>query len=432
MFYKMLKEKGFTEEEILASDLVIKKGNSYVDRFKNRLIFPIQDIRNRFIAFGGRVLDNSLPKYINSPENIVYSKARNLYGLNVAKNTKTRKLIIVEGYMDTVSLHQRGIDNVVASCGTALTEAQGRLLRKYAEKVIISYDSDSAGQAATLRGLEILNNLGCDIRILQMEGAKDPDEYVIKYGNGRFNDLVENAISLVEFKIKVLKKGLNIENTNDKIKFMNEIAKILGGVDNKIEQEIYIDKISSDYNISKEAIYAQINKNEYSNNKGSKILESSNIRKPIIKKQETKVNSELEKRENIIISLLIDGGEEVYNKIKDIINPNDFKSEANQKIMRRLYEEFEKGNSNINSLVDMFADDEQVVNALTGIMADDYEIEDNKKALEDVINNYQKEKLMARRNEIIQSLNNANLDKEKANELEKELHTLIIKLAQIK
>ena len=432
VLYKMLKEKGFTEEEILASDLVIKKGNSYVDRFKNRLIFPIQDIRNRFIAFGGRVLDNSLPKYINSPENIVYSKARNLYGLNVAKNTKTRKLIIVEGYMDTVSLHQRGIDNVVASCGTALTEAQGRLLRKYAEKVIISYDSDSAGQAATLRGLEILNNLGCDIRILQMEGAKDPDEYVIKYGNGRFNDLVENAISLVEFKIKVLKKGLNIENTNDKIKFMNEIAKILGEVDNKIEQEIYIDKISSDYNISKEAIYAQINKNEYSNNKGSKILESSNIRKPIIKKQETKVNSELEKRENIIISLLIDGGEEVYNKIKDIINPNDFKNEANQKIMRRLYEEFEKGNSNINSLVDMFADDEQVVNALTGIMADDYEIEDNKKALDDVINNYQKEKLMARRNEIIQSLNNANLDKEKANELEKELHTLIIKMAQIK
>ncbi len=431
VLYKLLKEKGFTEEEILASDLVIKKGNNYVDRFKNRLIFPIQDIRNRFIAFGGRVLDNSLPKYINSPENIVYSKARNLYGLNVAKNSKTRKLIIVEGYMDTVSLHQRGIDNVVASCGTALTEAQGRLLRKYAEKVIISYDSDTAGQTATLRGLEILNNLGCDIRILQMEGAKDPDEYVIKYGNGRFNDLVENAISLVEFKIKVLKKGLNIENTNDKIKFMNEIAKILGVVDNKIEQEIYIDKISRDYNISKEAIYAQINKNEYSNNKGSKILESSNIRKPIIKKTETK-NPELEKRENIIISLLLDGGKIVYNKIKDIINPNDFKSETSQKIMRKLYEEFEKGNSNINGIVDMFADDEQVVNALTGIMADDYEIEDNKKALEDVINNYQKEKLMARRNEIIQSLNNANLDKEKANELEKELHTLIIKLAQIK
>lgn len=170
--YRFLKTKGFTDEEILASDLVNKVGNNFVDRFKNRLIFPIQDVRNRYIAFGGRVLDNSLPKYINSPENIVYSKARNLYGLNVAKNSKSRNLIIVEGYMDTVSLHQRGIDNVVASCGTALTEAQGRLLRKYAEKVIISYDSDSAGQAATLRGLEILNNLGCDIRILQMEEQK--------------------------------------------------------------------------------------------------------------------------------------------------------------------------------------------------------------------------------------------------------------------
>ena len=432
VIYRLLKEKGFSEEEILASDLVIKKGNNYVDRFKNRLIFPIQDIRNRFIAFGGRVLDNSLPKYINSPENIVYSKARNLYGLNVAKNSKSRKLIIVEGYMDTVSLHQRGIDNVVASCGTALTEAQGRLLRKYAEKIIISYDSDSAGQAATLRGLEILNNLGCDIRILQMEGAKDPDEYVIKYGNGRFNDLVENAISLVEFKIKVLKRGLNIENTNDKIKFLNEIAKILGGVENKIEQEIYIDKISKDYNISKEAIYAQINKNEYSKNKGVKVLESSNIRKPALKVQKIEINPELEKRENIIISLLIDGKEQVYSKIKDIINPNDFKNEANKKIMEKLYEELKKGNSNINNVLDLFVDDEQVVNALTGIMADDYEIEDNEKALEDIINNYQKEKIVLRRNEIIKKLNDANLDKQKASELEKELHTLIIKLAQIK
>lgn len=149
--YKLLKEKGFKDEEILKSDLVNKVGNNFVDRFKNRLIFPIQDTRNRFIAFGGRVLDNSLPKYINSPENIVYSKARNLYGLNVAKNSKQDKLLIVEGYMDVISLHQRGIENVVASCGTALTEAQGRLLRKYADKIIISYDSDSARTSCNLK-----------------------------------------------------------------------------------------------------------------------------------------------------------------------------------------------------------------------------------------------------------------------------------------
>ena len=241
--YKLLKEQGFTDEQILASDLVRKKQNSFVDRFRNRLIFPIQDIRNRYIAFGGRVLDDSLPKYLNSAENVVYSKSRNLYGLNIAKNAKLEKLLIVEGYMDVVSLFQRGIENVVASCGTSLTEAQGRLLRKYADKVIISYDSDQAGQNATLRGLEILNNLGCDIRILQMEGAKDPDEFVIKYGNVRFKKLIDEAISLIEFKVKVLKNNLDLENVNDKIKFLNEIAKILSTVTNRMEQEVYIDKI---------------------------------------------------------------------------------------------------------------------------------------------------------------------------------------------
>lgn len=428
--YKFLKQKGFTDEEILASDLVNKYNNNFVDRFRNRLIFPIQDVRNRYIAFGGRVLDNSLPKYINSPENIVYSKARNLYGLNVAKKSKLEKLIIVEGYMDVVSLHQRGIENVVASCGTALTEAQGRLLRKYAEKVIISYDSDGAGQAATLRGLEILTNLGCDIRILQMEGAKDPDEYVIKYGNGRFNNLVDKAISLVEFKVKVLKKNLDLDNVNDKIKFLNEIAKLLSTVDNKMEQEVYIDTISKEYNISKEAIYAEINKLNYSKNQGKKILES-NYKRSVIKKKET-LPEALVKRENMIIGILLNGKEEVYNQIKNILLPDDFKKEENKKIMQTLYEEFEKGNSNINNILEIFNDNEEIISILTGLMADDYEIKDDKKAIEDLINNYKKEKLNNRKREIIDALNDDNIDRQEASKLEKELHDIIIYLAQMK
>lgn len=428
--YKFLKQKGFTDEEILASDLVNKYNNNFVDRFRNRLIFPIQDVRNRYIAFGGRVLDNSLPKYINSPENIVYSKARNLYGLNVAKKSKLEKLIIVEGYMDVVSLHQRGIENVVASCGTALTEAQGRLLRKYAEKIIISYDSDSAGQAATLRGLEILTNLGCDIRILQMEGAKDPDEYVIKYGNGRFNNLVDKAISLVEFKVKVLKKDLDLSNVNDKIKFLNEIAKLLSNVDNKMEQEVYIDTISREYNISKEAIYAEINKLNYSRNQGRKTLES-NYKRNVIKKKET-LPETLVKRENMIIGILLNGKTEVYNQIKNILSPEDFKKEENKEIMQKLYEEFEKGNSNINNILEIFNDNEEIISILTGIMADDYEIKDDKKAIEDLINNYKKEKLTNRKKEIIDFLNDENIDKKEASNLEKELHDIIIRLAQMK
>ena len=429
--YKFLKQKGFTDEEILASDLVNKLGNSFVDRFKNRLIFPIQDVRNRFIAFGGRVLDNSLPKYINSPENLVYSKARNLYGLNVAKKTKLEKIIIVEGYMDVISLHQRGIENVVASCGTALTESQGRLLRKYAEKVIISYDSDGAGQAATLRGLEILSNLGCDIRILQMEGAKDPDEYVIKYGNGRFNNLVDKAISLVEFKVKVLKKDLDLNNVNDKIKFLNEIAKLLSTVDNRMEQEVYIDTISREYNISKEAIYAEINKLNYSRNQGKKTLESNYRKTNITKKKET-LPEEFIKRENMILGILLNSKQEVYNQIKNILSPEDFKKEENKKIMQKLYEEFEKGNSNINNILEIFNDDEEIISILTGLMAYDYEIKDDKKAIEDLINNYKKEKLTNRKKEIIDSLNDENIDEQEIADLEKELHDIIITLAKMK
>ncbi len=146
--------------------------------------------------------------------------------------------------MDAISLYQRGITNVVASLGTALTEAQGRLLRRYSERVTIGYDSDGAGQAATLRGLEILQNIGCDVRILQISGAKDPDEYVIKYGPERFLKCVEQAISLVEFKVKMLKQSLNLDNINDKIKFLNQVAKILSNVTNSIERELYVEKDS--------------------------------------------------------------------------------------------------------------------------------------------------------------------------------------------
>lgn len=394
-------------------------------------MFPIQDVRNKFIAFGGRVLDDSKPKYINSPENIVYSKGRNLYGLNVAKNSNNKKLIIVEGYMDAISLYQRGILNVVASLGTALTEAQGKLLRKYSEQVIISYDSDGAGQAATIRGMEILKNMGCDLRVLQMDGAKDPDEYVIKYGSGRFNNLVDEAISLVEFKVKVLKSSLNLDNTNDKIKFLNEISKVLSSVENRIEREIYIEKIAKDYNISKEAIYAETNKLNYSNNQGSKILEKPYARTNIEKKNE-QITEAIIKRENMILSLLISGGVDLYNKIKDYIEVDDFKYEQNKAILKRLYEEYNSGNSNINNILDLFKENEETVNHITEIMLGDYEITDTEKTIDNIIILYKKEKLIQKKNEILEQLKNNELTKEQIAVLDKQLSNIVIELAQVK
>ena len=432
--YKLLKEKGYTEEEMLASSLIKKtQEGGFIDSFRKRLMFPIQDVRERVIAFGGRVLDDSKPKYINSPENIVYSKGRNLFGLNVAKKYDTKKIIIVEGYMDAISLYQRGITNVVASLGTAMTEAQGRLLRRHSQQVILGYDADGAGQAAILRGMEILQNLGCDIRVLQIEGAKDPDEYVIKYGPERFQKCIDNAISLVEFKVKVLKKELNLENTNDKIKFLNEIAKILAKVTNQMEREIYIDKLSKEYQISKEAIQAEVNKLIYSNHPGAKKLEKrvTNMKAPE-EKTENAIAPTVLRRENMVIYLLVNEPTIAYEKLKSVITVDDFQDERNQQILKKLYEELEKGNSNTSQVLNNF-EDEKIINHFTEIMAYDFEITDVQKAIEDIINIYEKEKLTKRRNEIIKQIeDNANGNADEMKQLEEELNEIILKLAKIK
>lgn len=432
--YKILKQKGYTQEEMLASSLIKKtQDGKFMDSFRKRLMFPIQDVRERVIAFGGRVLDDSKPKYINSPENIVYSKGRNLFGLNVAKKYDTKKIIIVEGYMDAISLYQRGITNVVASLGTAMTEAQGRLLRRHSEQIILGYDADGAGQAAILRGMEILQNLGCDIRVLQIEGAKDPDEYVVKYGPERFQKCVEKAISLVEFKVKVLKKQLDIENTNDKIKFLNEIAKILAKITNQMEREIYRDKLAKEYKISKEAIEAEVNKLMYKGNAGSKKLEKKVTNMMAPKEENTNlITPAILKRENMVIYLLMNVLPKAYETLKSVIEVPDFKDEFNQQILKRLYEELEKGNSNINQILNWFTD-EKIVSRITEIMAYDFEITDIEKALEDLKNTYQREKLITRRDIILKKQReDANLEIEEMKELDRELNDIILQLAKIK
>lgn len=428
--YQELKKQGFGEREILESGLVNKnERGQYIDRYRNRLMFPICDARGKVIAFGGRVLDDSKPKYINSPENVVYSKGRNLFGLNVAKKGDLKRILIVEGYMDVISLHQRGITNVVAPLGTALTEQQGWLLRKNAEQIILSFDSDEAGLKAKLRALDILQNMGCDLRILQMEGAKDPDEYIIKYGNARFNNLVDKALSIIEFKVKILKKDLNLENTNDKIKFLNEIAKLISNVNNTIEREVYIEKIAKEYDISKEAIYAEVNKLTYKNVKTEKVLEKP---KPVvthIKREEKVISEAVKRRENTVISLLLMGDLNIFEILRKNIKVENFQDEVNKKIAQKLYEEFEKGNSNINAIIDNLEQDEQ--NQITMIMSEDYEITDIEKAIDDVVQAYEREKLNTRKFEILDLLDK-DLENDQKKELEKELSNIIIRLAKIK
>lgn len=429
---RFLKEQGFTEEELLASCLIGKSDRGYYDKFRNRLMIPIRDERGRFIAFGGRVLDDSKPKYINSPENIVYSKGRNLFGLNVARegvHGPLKRLLIVEGYMDAISLYQRGITNVVASLGTALTDSQGRLLRRNTEQVILGYDADGAGQQAIIRGMEILKSMDIDIRILQISGAKDPDEYVLKFGPEKMVKAMDEAISAIEFKIKVLRANLDLNNVNDKVKFLTEIAKILSNVDNNIEREVYIDRISKVYEISKNAIVSEVDKLLYRSLAGVTKFEKSNI---VLKDtQDSKIDVATRKREGMVVYLLVDYTKAAFDKIKNVVNLDLIKSEKNKKIIGILYERIDLNNLPEN-IISLF-EDEDDINYVSGILSYDFEISDVNKAIEDIEKVYYKEKLISLRNELILKLENNN-DAEEADkkEIENELTNVILELTKMK
>ena len=425
----------------MESGLVNKNEKGYIDRFRNRLMFPICDARGKYIGFGGRTLEEDkevqkkVGKYINSSENSIFIKRRNLFGLNVARKcpeTK-KKLLVVEGYMDVISLHQRGIKNVVAPLGTALTEQQGYLLRNNTEKIILSFDSDSAGQNAIKKGIAILDKMGCDIRVLQMNGAKDPknpkitikdpDEYVLKLGSARFNNLVDKAISVIEFQAKTLEKELDLENANDKIKFLKEISKALAKIDSTIEREVYIEKLAKSYEISKEALYAEVNKIAY---KKTNEVAKLNNRKKVI--SQTTLKNKKSVPENAIISLLLSGENSIYEIIKQNIKIEDFQDETNKQIAAKLYEEYEKGNSNINNILNDMKEEEQ--SRVTKVMIDDLEITDKEKAIDDILNAYQKEKLNQRKFELIALIENEK-DESKKKEYEVELRNIIISLVNV-
>lgn len=433
---KYLKEKGYDTQTMLTSNLIGKSqdGRLY-DKFRNRLMIPILDVKGRVIAFGGRVLDDSKPKYINSPESLVYSKGRNLFGLNVAvKNVHGRldKLLIVEGYMDAISLYQRGITNVVASLGTALTDNQGQLLRRHCDQVILGYDADGAGQTAIMRGIGIMQSMGVDIRVLQISGAKDPDEFVLKYGPERFQKCMDNAISVVEYQVKNLKKSLDLNNTSDKIKFMNEIANILSKVDNSMEREVYVDKISRTYQISKEAIYAEVNKKILKNTPivTRKTLEKANI--PVQATHiDTKIDEATLRRERMLIYILINYTKESFERIYKFCDLKYIKDERNRVIIEKLYDEIQKGHGSEN-IMDQF-DDQEIINYLSGILAYDFEITDIEKAIEDVEKAYIKESKIERRNFIIHEIeNDKDMNEAKRQELEQELNNIMIELTKIK
>ncbi len=426
--YDHLIKLGFKEDEILKTGIILKndKGKIY-DRFFGRLIFPIFDVRDRIIAFGGRVLDTSLPKYVNSPENEIYFKGKNLYCLNFAKREKIDNIIMVEGYMDAIALQKSGFTNAVASLGTALTENQARLIKKYTDNVIIAYDQDGAGQEATLRGLDILVSKGLKVKVLRLDrdDVKDPDEYINKYGKERFKNCIDNSISLVEFKISKLKKEINSDDIDSKIMFLTEVANILAKIDNTIERDVYIDKIAKEYNMATTPILNEVEKRIKKVQGNQVVVDVQSINRKM-----RLVTNIRKRQEQYIIALLLSKDKKIQNEIFGKISLDDIIDEKVKSVYSFILEL--KDNYDINK-IDILSKvkNEEMMNELTDIMYLDISSVDRNKLLNDVLNNKLKEKLYLRRDEIFKRLDE-DISKDEQEVLQLELNQIILEISKLK
>ncbi len=260
-----LLSKGFTESELIAANLVFKSrsGRGVVDRFYNRVMFPIIDVRGNVIAFGGRIMTDQKPKYLNTSDTIVFNKSYNLFSLNNAKNSKSRAFILCEGYMDVITLNQAGFTEAIATLGTALTMDQATLLKRYCDEVIICYDADEAGQKATARAINILRSAGLVVRVLRIPDGKDPDEFIRRHGDkghAAFKNLLESSGNDVEYRMLQLRTGFDMSTPQGKLGYLNEGVKILAELDNPMERDIYASKLADDTDVAKPSIMEQINR----------------------------------------------------------------------------------------------------------------------------------------------------------------------------
>lgn len=320
---KYLLEKGFSEDELITAGVChqSKKGGIY-DVFRNRVIFPIVDTRGNVIGFGGRVMDDSTPKYLNTAQTPVFDKGRNLFSLNFAKDSSSNILILAEGYMDVIAINQAGFSNVVATLGTAITADQARLISRYASEVIIAYDSDGAGQKATKKAIAHFNDVGLSTRILHIEGAKDPDEYIKKFGSDRFRLLLEKSGDAISFQMEQCKSGLDLSNDADKGKWLNRLIDILANIPNVLTRDVYISKAASETNISPDIlrnqieIYNQKEKSKINKNNWDKIKQQAaplSMRTP-----EGENIQHLERSEETLIGYLLIHPEEIIAVSKAI------------------------------------------------------------------------------------------------------------------
>lgn len=412
-----LKERGYKETDIDKAGLIVRRKDNtgYYDRFRNRIIFPIIDIKGRVIGFGGRVLDDSMPKYLNSRDTLIFTKGNNLYGLNLIKrHSDNEKLILVEGYMDVISLYKNGINYAVASLGTAFTHNQAKLLKRYRREIYICYDSDSAGINATTKALNILRKEGIEPKVIVLPRGQDPDDFINENGLEEFKKLLDRALNHIDYKIFINRQKYNLNNIEDKIKFTKEISKILKNLKSPIEKEVYIDKVSKETGISNEAIKREVLGTDYKGNtsfyKDKYINGRNRHNKNKIKPIKTVLEPAHLTAEKTLIRLMIEN-KEYYNLIRSYLGEEDFLNYEHNILANIIFKEYET-NLDLTELepkliIDKLGKEEDVdYNLINEIMDMDVEfLPDNKhKLVEDLINRIEYSKLKIKRKEIIKEI----------------------------
>lgn len=388
-----LKNKGFSEYEIYSANLAFKRknGNGIYDRFVNRVMFPIIDLRGNVIAFGGRIMTDEKPKYLNTSDTPVFKKSENLFSLNNAKSSGTRTLILCEGYMDVIALNQAGFTNAVATLGTALTNEQAVLMKRYADEVIICYDADGAGQKATARAIDILRNAGLPIKILTVPSGKDPDEFIRSKGeNGpaAFKLLIEKCGNDIEYRLMKLKENYNLNTTDGKVAFLNEAVKIIATIESPIERDVFASKLCAELEIDKNAFLEQISKVKRRDRRENIKKETRQIQAEL-NGQSDKINREHYKKprsssaEEALLVYLINNPD-YANSISERVTPDKFSNSLIKRYYEYVLSKIKSGYEPLTSVSSDFNSDE--VSYLYKLISTTIPAASTREAVEEYIN----------------------------------------------
>lgn len=347
-----LRKKGFKDEEIVAANLAFKKssGKGIVDRFSDRVMFPIIDLRGNVIAFGGRILTDQKPKYLNTSDTLAFKKSSNLFSLNNAKNTGLRTLILCEGYMDVIALNAAGFHNAVATLGTALTPEQALLMKRYADEVVICYDADEAGQKATAKAIDILRNAGLVIRVLTIPDGKDPDEFIRKNGDkgqAAFKNLLESSGDDVEYRLSKLRLVHDFNRPDSKAAYMKEALQIIANLDSFVEQDIYCSRLSEELNVRKDAIIEDLNRVKSAKRRDYAKKEYRKVTAELLGRDEKlniqrKDNMRGAKAEEMLISYIFHNPD-MLKRAEELISPDKFVTEFNAGFYKYITDKIKAG-----------------------------------------------------------------------------------------